>query len=122
MLLSVCSTLWDQLWVRKQSTYAWRWGVSDFYKTEPQRTEFKGKYELDPISNTRKKINNSGNKGKKCFGYSVSGFFVVLVLVAVVFLTIYQAYLRNKHEDNNASMIGVANAIQIKIFNFVRTT
>ena len=121
LILSICSTLMDQLWIRKQNQLAWRWGVTDYYEVEEQRGQFRGIYQHDIITGKRKKINETSGTYKNCLGGIVTMFFVSLVLVSAVGLTLYKAQLILTHESQLAQLIGVANAIQIKILNFVRT-
>lgn len=118
-LLSLCSTLFDQLWVRKQSALAWRWGVTDYQKVEEQRAGFKGKLEYDPITGKIKKINHSNLTLRKLVGAVVSVFFVGLVVAAVTGLMIYKAILTTSKDSSSARTIGILNAIQIKVFNYV---
>ena len=110
----------DQLWVRKQAKLGWRWGVSDFYKREEQRPEYKGEIRYDPVSGTAKKMALSKGKCKICTGAMISLFFVLLVIARSLGLMIYKAILTVAGDNTSAQLICFANAIQIKILNFVR--
>jgi hypothetical protein len=118
-LLSLCSTLFDQLWIRKQSVLAWRWGVTDYQKVEEQRAGFKGQMEYDPITGKIKKINHSNLSLRKLLAALVSIFFVGLVVAAVTGLLIYKAILTTSKDSSSARTIGFLNAIQIKVFNYI---
>lgn len=120
LLLSISSTLMDQLWIRKQTNLAWKWGVTDYYEHEEQRPEYEGQFQFDPVSGTMKKISASAGALKKCTGYVVTFFFVCLVIASVLGLMIYKAQLIMQKHGTSAQLIGVANAIQIKILNFVK--
>ena len=119
ILLSISSTLLDQLWVRKQSVLAWKWGVSDYQKVEEQRAGFQGDLEYDPITGKTKKINHSSLGWRKFIGATVTVFFIALVVVAVSGLIFYKAYLNSHHNSSAARTVGILNAVQIKIFNLV---
>lgn len=119
LLLSICSTLMDQLWVRKQSVIAWKWGVSDYYKIEEQRSGYKGEYKHDHISGTIKKISSNSHTPRQAAGHIVACVFVTMVIICVVELMIYKSQLHFLKQNSIAEFIGIANAIQIKIFNFV---
>ena len=38
------STLFDEIWIRRQNLLAWRWGMNDYEHSEEQRPDFKGRY------------------------------------------------------------------------------
>lgn len=121
LLLGVSSTFFDQLWVRKENTKAWVWGLADFEETEEQRPEHKGKYKKDEVSGKMKKIHPvvGLEKYASLMGYGVIFFFIGLIIAAIAAIFTY----RSQGTDSLHTVLpGVINAVQIKIFNFVSFT
>mmetsp|Transcript_1583 Transcript_1583/g.1544 ORF Transcript_1583/g.1544 Transcript_1583/m.1544 type:complete len:292 (+) Transcript_1583:913-1788(+) len=120
LFVSIASTLMDQLWVRKQNLLAWQWGLTDFQQNEEQMPDFKGAYTKDPVTGKRKKVDlkQIQHHGKVWIGYSVMMFFVSLVVVCIVGLFFYRSTLKDK-QGWGLRILGYANAIQIKIMNFI---
>lgn len=119
--LPIFSTVFEQAWTRNQAYISWKWGTMDITQIEEQRPEFEGKYEKDPVTGKTKKIavNESWLAFRRKVGGSAVFFFIMLVVAAVLGLFIYRSML-NKNSIG-PTIIGIANAIQIKIFNYVYT-
>ena len=119
LLLPFFSTSYEQLWIRQQNTICWEWGTTDLSQVEEQRPEYDGKYQKDPITGNMKKIPKETEwvRTRRIFGSSVVGMFVALVLVTVVALFIYRASLDK--DSYGPTLVGIGNAVQIKIFNFI---
>ena len=118
LLLSISSTLMGQLWLRRESSLAWNWGLSDFEHTEEQRTEHKGVFAKDEISGKMKKIYKPHGieKYASFMGYSVIILFLGIVIAALVAIFTY----RDQGNDSLHTILpGIINAVQIKILNFV---
>lgn len=116
LFLSVGSTLLDQLWIRKENRLAWMWGTTDLVEIEQQRPAFKGEYMTDPITGIKKKIQKS--KGweriKRSIGFSITFIFTISVLSFIIFLTTAKRDYRSY-----STYLSLANAMQIKVMNFV---
>mmetsp|Transcript_27800 Transcript_27800/g.27488 ORF Transcript_27800/g.27488 Transcript_27800/m.27488 type:complete len:332 (+) Transcript_27800:75-1070(+) len=118
-MLSIGSTFMDQIWVRREKTLAWEWGVSEFEVHEEQRPEYKGVYQKDPISGKMKKINENEKHAcvKNMLTISMIAFFVSLVIASLIAIFIYRSY--NNIDSWGPRVAGLFNAIQIKILNIV---
>lgn len=60
---------------------------------------------------------HKSEKVKKFLSFSVSIFFVLLVISAVISILSYKNYLNKSGSRNGAMIAGIANSIQIKILN-----
>lgn len=115
------TTLMDQLWARKQSVLAWRWGMTNLEVTEEQRPEFIGDYMRDEISGKNKKVKEmtKGDRFKRFLGYSVIFMFILAVIAILIALFIYKSTL--KGSSYGPKIVGTLTACQIKVLNYVRT-
>ena len=113
LLLGISSTVFDQLWVRKENTLAWMWGLSDFEITEEQRPDHQGKYGKDEISGKMKKLHQPEGLEKyaQLMGYGVILFFVGLVIAALAAIFCIQG-TRNRHYSHHSSWCGQCNTDQ----------
>lgn len=118
--ISTSSTFMDQLWIRKQNTLAWQWGLTNFEETEEQMADFKGVFTKDPITGKRKKVaaDKKSHQSKRWVGYATMLFFMSIVVACVIGLFFYRSTLKNK-EGWGLKTLGYLNAIQIKIMNMV---
>lgn len=113
------AVFYEQMWIRQENKYAWRWGTSKLHEVEDQRPEFKGVYEKDKITGKHKKMRQSSEwyKVKKTLSLSVALLFVMLVLTTVIALFLYRATLSKA--GSGPTIVGIINALQIKVFNFL---
>lgn len=118
LLLSISSTFLEQLWLRKENTLAWEWGVSGLEDNDDQRPEFRGKPGIDEISGKRKKIYvpKGFEKYARFMGYWIILFFVGIVIAAITAIFLFRD--RTKYAWG-PTVAGIANAIQIKVLNYV---
>ncbi|CAG9319982.1 unnamed protein product [Blepharisma stoltei] len=119
IILSLGSTFLDQIWVRKQNIFAWKWGLSEFETKEEQRPEYKGKYKKDIVSGKMKKVVDKSKNGifKNMLGFVTMLFFVGIVIATLVAIFIYRA--SQKKGSWGPRLAGAFNAFQIKILNFI---
>lgn len=119
LLLPFFSTIYEQLWIRNQNTLCWKWGTTDLSQVEEQRPEFKGVYKQDPVTGRVKKIQKTSQaiRFRKIISHSIVALFVGLVLAAVIALFLYRATLNP--DSWGPTFVGILNAFQIKIFNFI---
>lgn len=120
VLLGLGSTFLDQVWVRRQNTLAWKWGLTDFEGKEEQRPEFKGVYQKDVVTGKMKKVEVKKSKlgmYRNLIGFGTILFFVGIVIAALVAIFAYRA---SQSKDSwGPRLAGAANAFQIKILNFI---
>jgi hypothetical protein len=118
LAIALSTSFMDQLWIRREKTLSWQWGLHDYERTEQQRPSFKGKYSKDVISGKRKRIYSPVGLAKyaQLLGYGVIVLFVGLVVAALT--AIFSVSNAEKH-GSFITPIGVINAIQIKVLNFV---
>lgn len=116
LFLSIGSTLLDQLWIRRENKLAWMWGTTDLVEIEQQRPAFKGEYMTDPITGIKKKIQRSKGweRVKRSIGFSITFCFTVSVLSLIIFLT-----TAKRDYKDYTTLLSLANAMQIKVMNFV---
>ena len=116
LVLSVGSTVLDQVWIRRQNELAWVWGTVDMIEVEQQRPNFRGVYQTDVISGQKRKVNSDGRnaKCKRSVGYTVTTMFVFSVLAIII--AIFIAKRDYSEWENEFSLV---NAFQIKIMNFL---
>ena len=115
------STIYEQLWLRHQNELSWRWGTTNIIQLEEQRPEFIGKYKFDIITGKIKKIRKTTEwvLFKKIVSFSVLGIFIIAVILSNIFLFLYKANLI--FDSWGTTTLGIANAVQIQIFNFFYT-
>jgi hypothetical protein len=118
LILAVSSTVLDQLWVRKENIYAWKWGLSSFAESEEQRAEYKGEPKIDEVSGKLKKIHKPKGLEKymKLMGYGIILFFIALVIAAITAIFTFRDQTRYAW---GATVAGVVNALQIKAMNLI---
>lgn len=118
LILAISSTFLEQLWLRKENTYAWKWGVTGLNASEEQRTEYKGQPRLDEVSGKLKKIYSA--KGLERYiglmGYGIIIFFIGLAIAALTAIFMFRDQTRYVWGQELA---GVINAIQIKVLNII---
>lgn len=120
LFLPVFATVLEQLWLRRQNALAWRWGqLKGKQIQKEQRPEYKGKYMKDPISGKFIKVEPTSRfkRFKRVFSFSVIILFTIAAVVALISIFIYRAGLRQ--DSWGPRVIGIVNALQIKIFNIV---
>ncbi|CAG9328292.1 unnamed protein product [Blepharisma stoltei] len=116
LLLAIGSSLFDQLWHRRQGELSWMWGTVNLLVVEQQRTGFKGEYGTDPVDGRKKKISQSKSyeKFKRFIGYSVSILFVGIVVVTVIGIFMLRAA-----GTFSPGVCATLNGLQIKVMNFI---
>lgn len=119
MFLSISSTLFDVLWTRKESKFAWKWGTSKLEVSEGQRSDFAGPWEEDPVTGKMRKRREPGGwpRARKLISFSVVLLFVGLVLAAVVAIFLYRASLSK--DSAMLQWTAFINALQIKVMGFI---
>ncbi|OMJ92465.1 hypothetical protein SteCoe_4807 [Stentor coeruleus] len=119
LILPIFSTVFEQLWLRHQNELSWRWGTSDLILVEDQRPEFVGRYIKCPITGKIKKVQKESRWLwlRRTISVTIVGTFVSLVFAAITALFLYRSTL--DPDSNGPLILGIANAIQIKIFNFI---
>lgn len=118
LFIALSSTLLDQMWVRREKSLAWHWGLHDYEKVEEQRSSYKGKFKKDDISGKIKKMYEPKGLEKyaRLLGYGLIFVFVGIVIAALAAIFAFRkisnlAWIRE--------LAGIINAIQIKILNIV---
>lgn len=116
LILSLGSTILDQLWIRRQNELAWMWGTSDMVEVEQQRPNFKGEYKTDDLTGHKRKI-RPGDRETSCkrsFGFSVTLMFLACVLAMIIGI-----FIAKRDYSEYQLYFSMLNAFQIKIMNFV---
>ncbi|CAG9319506.1 unnamed protein product [Blepharisma stoltei] len=117
-MLPILSTLYEQFWLREQSKLAWRWGTTGIEVFNEQRPRFRGEFKIDKITGRMKKVVPASHwTTRKAIGFSVLALFIALDLFCVIILFAYRSTLDQRSWKVTA--VGVGNAIEIKIFNFI---
>ena len=116
LVLSLGSTILDQLWQRRQSGLAWKWGTTDMIEVEQQRPGYIGKYSKDMVTGLKRKVNESLTipRFKRSFGFSITMLFVFSILAMIIGI-----FIAKKEHEEYQSFFSLLNAVQIKIMNFV---
>lgn len=119
LILPIFSTVFEQLWLRHQNELSWRWGTSDLVLVEDQRPEFIGRYIKCPVTGKIKKVHKESRWlwARRTVSVTIVGTFVTIVCAAITALFLYRSTL--DPDSNGPLILGIANAIQIKIFNFI---
>jgi hypothetical protein len=120
LFLPVFATILEQLWLRRQNVLAWEWGqLKGKHINKEQRPEYKGKYMKDPISGKFIKVElmTRFKRFKRIFSFSVILLFTIAALAALIAIFTYRASLAQ--DSWGPRIIGIVNALQIKIFNIV---
>ncbi|OQR85399.1 anoctamin-like protein [Achlya hypogyna] len=80
----VWATLFLKHWIRKQTVFALKWGMSDYHEEEQLRPQFTGDLMRDPITGARMRYFNDGQRRRRLL-YS---WFILAVLICVVLLCV----------------------------------
>lgn len=119
ILIPLYLVMYEQIWIRKEKEYAWNWGTHALLEISQQRPQFIGEFKEDPITGKHKKLRNSAERYrlKQFLSLGVDLLFVGLVLAFLIGMFIFKSTLP---QDSLAfTIVGVANAVQIKIFNYL---
>lgn len=121
IVLALGSTVFTQVWERRQNELSWEWGTSDINDVEQQRPSFKGVYGKDPITGQKKKLENHKriNMVKRSVGLTISTFFIFVSIALLVAIFIYRSIAAKTFGANGLRMCALLNALQIKFMNFV---
>ena len=116
LVLSVGSTVLDQVWVRRQNELAWVWGTVDMIEVEQQRPNFRGVYQTDVITGQKRKVNDHGRiaRCKRSIGHTITLMFVFSVLAMIIAI-----FIAKRDYSEWKSEFSLLNAFQIKIMNFI---
>lgn len=123
LFLPVSATILEQLWIRRQNELAWKWGQLEGKSIiSNQRPEYEGKYMKDPVSGKLKKVEQTTRftRFRRIFSFSVILLFILLAIVALIALFSYRSTL--SQSGWGPRIVGIINALQIKIFNTVNFT
>lgn len=118
--MSVWSTTNEQLWLRKQNEYVWRWDMTTFEEEEELKPEYDAEVVPDPISGKKRK-ERAGLKHilRQSISYGVMVTFMGIVLASVSAIFVYKATKAN--DPSWARLCGLINAGQIWILNKIYT-
>ena len=120
LFMSVWSTTNEQLWLRKQNEYVWRWDMTTFEEEEELKPEYEAEIKPDPISGKQRK-ERAGLKHtlRQGISYGVMITFMGIVLASVSAIFVYKATKAN--DPSWARICGLINAGQIWILNKIYT-
>jgi hypothetical protein len=116
--LAIWSSIFDQIWVRKEKVYAWEWGTVNFYEEEQQRGDFKGIFRKDEVTGRMKKHRESpfAYRLRKMVSMLVSIIFIAIVICVETFIF----KLKNTLDAGAGPYVaGIIFAIQIRILNWI---
>lgn len=131
-LVAVWSTFFMEAWKRRQSTFAARWGMTEYSQSEPLRPEF-----VQRASRSRSKVDgkpafNTNPVWHKVVGTATGSVTltmlgVVIVVVGCIFWL--RVFLVQRSKDNGGPIpngfpdyiTSVINAIQIQVMNYLYT-
>jgi hypothetical protein len=119
MFMCFYSTLFDQMWIREEFVYSWKWGMWKQHLEEPQRQEFQGEIGIDDLTGRVKKLKDSAEQNfvKRMFSYAAVAMFVCLVIAVIVGIFLYRATVKNT--SWGPAVCAIINAVQIKVFNLL---
>ena len=124
-------------WKQKESLYAYFWGTEDFIRNETDKENFKPDYQTEFVFG--QKIKFVSNK-KRAFKKFISYLFLIFMVLLTCFLSCFLLYWKQSflneekkisltvifHKNSNfwhdafiSIIFGLANAIQIKIFDVI---
>lgn len=117
-LIAISSSFIDQIWIRTEKTLAWKWGVTDYERSEEQRAYFRGKSIKDEVSGKIKKV--SHRTKFELFARILGYIVMILFMVAVVSITYAITVFRNTSDFAwREQAAGAINVVGIKTLNFV---
>jgi hypothetical protein len=120
LFMSVWSTSNEQLWLRKQNEYVWRWDMATFEEEEELKPEYDAEIKFDPISGRHRK-ERAGFKHslRQSISYGVMITFMGIVLASVSAIFAYKATKAN--DPDWVRICGLINAAQIWVLNKIYT-
>jgi hypothetical protein len=122
---SIWATIFIEYWKRKENCLAIRWGTTDFEEDEVPRPQFLGEPKRSPIDDDMDDIYFNPRSRYKYFLLStiVTGIFITIVIVAVLFLIYLRTNITNtllfKGFDLAGPVVSSLNAVQIQILNLI---
>jgi hypothetical protein len=119
------STLFLEMWKRKQEKFAIEWGQTFSEEVEIQRPEFQGKLRRSPVTDDRYELYYDSSKRLiyQTVGVVLSLAFVSFTVACIAFILYKRAETRAAggimllYWDLSGTLYGIINAIQIEIFN-----
>jgi len=119
------STLFLEMWKRKQEKFAIEWGQTFSEEVEIQRPEFQGKLRRSPVTDDRYELYYDSGKRLiyQTVGVVLSLVFVGLTVACIGFILYKRAQTRAAggimflYWDLSGTLYGIINAVQIEIFN-----
>lgn len=125
LFIIIWSTIFIEIWKRKESSQALVWGQTEFEKTDMPRPQFKGMLRRSPVTDDMEEIHYESTKRIK--SYIISGFTTSLIILIVLAIVAGLLILKQSNTtifiyngvDYVSLVCSVANAIQIQIFNII---
>lgn len=118
--MSIWSTTNEQLWLRKQNEYVWKWDMTTLEEEEELRAEYDAEIVPDPISGRhRKERAGFHHILRQSISYGVMLTFMGIVMASVSAIFIYKASKAN--DPDWARICGLINAAQIWLLNKIYT-
>jgi hypothetical protein len=124
-LVSVWSTLFCEMWKRKNQFYNTWWGMTTFKQQELARPEFTGVVRTSPLNDEKESYHSNLSRlyTKMVSSFLVVGMMILIVIGAVGGIFYYKALVTdpngNMYDKNGALYAGVMNAVQIQVLNIV---
>jgi Calcium-activated chloride channel len=110
----ILSTIYEQMWLRRESYLNWKWGTKDMSLMREQRPEFEGEYGTSPVTGKYQKI-PKGLLSRRI----IAKIFMFLIILFDVLVYVLLFYIRSRLNNNTNLLIifGVVNGILISILN-----
>lgn len=125
IFIAAWGTVYLEIWRRRESSLAIKWGMMDYEEDEVARPQFKGITRRSPVTDELDEVFYANQKRRKynTLGIVVSIILICLILAIVAGITILRWELTSRLVyygiDFSGYICSTINAIQIQIFNFV---
>eukprot|EP01083_Nonionella_stella_P231154 816506_1 len=115
------STITIETWYRRESALKFKWGMCRYRETEVPRPMFRGKVKISYYNGDIIEDHSSIYKYWLKIAFSLSTMLLCIAIVIVIVGSIWILKRKWKNDPGYKMAIGVINAIQIKVFNFLYT-
>jgi hypothetical protein len=124
IFIAAWGTVYLEIWRRRESSLAIKWGMMDFEEDEIARPQFKGLNRRSPVTDELDEVYYSpqSRKSYMVLGFVVSTILMCMVIAIVAGIIILRWELTNRMIVRGIDLSGYTcstiNAIQIQLFNF----
>lgn len=118
LILAVWSTVFIEVWKRRECEIAHNWNMSDYKGTDSERTDYVADYVIDKKQKASKKFNVADTYQRRLWGEMPSITFAIGIVVAC-FYGYYRMTNDHKGDTNYSIGSSIVNAFIIIILGVI---